>query len=317
MPQEIILIAGPPGGGKTTFMERYARYTRMNRDEYGGSIEKLHKVAAAMLDSGESLFLDNTYPTVESRASILAIAKAKGIPIHLKWLLTTAEQAQFFSALRQIQRYGKLLLPHEYKEYKGDPNMFPPAAQFAYWKKVEKPTMVEGFTSIEEVPVTINLGPEYVNKAIFLDYDGTLRETISGDKYPKDPSDVRVFPNCTHILKAYEDSNYRLLGVSNQSGCSKKPGDPKYVSQPTAVACFAETNRLLGVNIEYLFAADAAGAPQSYWRKPMSGMGVYFIEKYKLDPAQCICVGDLKTDETFSRRCGFQFRYAKDFFRRL
>ena len=46
----------------------------------------------------------------------------------------------------------------------------------------------------------------------------------------------------------------------------------------------------------------------------MPGMGVQFIEKYKLDPSQCIMVGDMKTDQTFAERCGFQFINAQKFF---
>ncbi|MFX1286823.1 MAG: HAD hydrolase-like protein [Promethearchaeota archaeon] len=43
-------------------------------------------------------------------------------------------------------------------------------------------------------------------------------------------------------------------------------------------------------------------------------MGVQFIEKYHLDPSQCIMVGDMKTDQTFAERCGFQFINAQQFF---
>jgi hypothetical protein len=39
------------------------------------------------------------------------------------------------------------------------------------------------------------------------------------------------------------------------------------------------------------------------------------VEKHKLSPAACICVGDMTSDRTFSERCGFQFAWAHDFFR--
>ena len=46
----------------------------------------------------------------------------------------------------------------------------------------------------------------------------------------------------------------------------------------------------------------------------VSGLGVHFIHKYKLDPSKCIMVGDMTSDRTFAKRLGFQFEWAKDFF---
>jgi len=43
-------------------------------------------------------------------------------------------------------------------------------------------------------------------------------------------------------------------------------------------------------------------------------MGVLFIEKYKLDPQQCVMVGDWTSDKSFAERCGFQFVDADAFF---
>ncbi len=66
------------------------------------------------------------------------------------------------------------------------------------------------------------------------------------------------------------------------------------------------TNEMLGMDIDYLFCPHQAYPQVCYCRNPMPGMGVQFIEKYKLNPSQCIMVGDMKTDQTFAERCGFQ-----------
>ena len=168
---------------------------------------------------------------------------------------------------------------------------------------------------IEEIEVVTDFGPEYTNRALILDYDGTLRLTKSGDHYPKEIGDVEVLPGRTEKLVEYRDRGYLLLGASNQSGVSRPASDFRYVSDADCRACFDETNRQLGVEIDYLFAPDRAGPPSTYWRKPMPGMGVVFIEKYKLNPSQCIYVGDMTSDKTFAERCGFQFAWARDFFR--
>jgi phosphoglycolate phosphatase-like HAD superfamily hydrolase len=46
----------------------------------------------------------------------------------------------------------------------------------------------------------------------------------------------------------------------------------------------------------------------------MPGFGALLIVKYNLNPADCIMVGDYKTDETFAKRCGFQYVDQAEFF---
>ena len=317
--KEIIIVAGPPGCGKTSVARKYQSqgFIRLNRDEIGGSLQGLilEELDRLIQAGNGQIVLDNTYATAESRALLLAKAKQYGFNVHMKWLLTTPEQAQFFAARRQVLKHGKLFGADDYRAHKKDPNMFPPIAQYAYWKRVEKPTLAEGFSSIEEVPVTINLGPEYKNRALLLDYDGTLRLTKSGAKYPVDDRDIEILPRRRDVLESKRKEGFLLLGVSNQSGCARDPHEEGYLSEATAELCFDRTNQLLGQDIDYLYAPDKAGVPYTYWRKPMPGMGVVFIEKYRLNPAECIVIGDFKTDKTFAQRCGFQFADAKDFFR--
>jgi len=316
--KEIVIVAGPPGGGKTTTVKQFVDqgYVRVNRDELGGSVQGivLAEVRKAFAAGATKIVLDNTYGTVESRAGLIALARQEGAVVHAKWLLTTPEQAQFFAARRQIQRYGKLFGGADYRAHKKDPNMFPPAAQFAYWKRVEKATVSEGFASVEDVPVKISFGPEYKNKALILDYDGTLRVCKSGAKYPVDARDIAILPRRKEILAAKKAEGFILLGASNQSGCARDPHEEGYLSEETARMCFDVTNLLLCQCIDCLFAPDKAGVPYTYWRKPLCGMGVIFIEKYKLNPSACIVVGDMKTDATFASRCGFQFCSADNFF---
>ena len=318
----IIAVAGPPAGGKTTAVRHWVQqgFSRLNRDEMGGSLDLNGIVYTTMRQQAaqgcRQFVLDNLYATRKARATLLEVAKEVGLPVHLEWLQTTAAQAQFFACLRQVRRYGRLLNESDYRTCnRDDPGAFPPGAQFRYWNTREEPSEDEGFATIRRVDVVIDLGPEYKNRAILLDYDGTLRLTRSGRIYPSDPSDVVLMEGRKEILHRKVKEGYLLLGASNQSGIAKKPGDPKYVSEADAIRCFEETNRLLGLTIPYLFAADAAGVPKTFWRKPMPGMGVLYIERYKLDPKQCIYVGDRGEDRTFAERCGFQFAWAEEFFR--
>jgi HAD superfamily hydrolase (TIGR01662 family) len=320
--QEIVLVAGPPGGGKTSFVKSLVAdgYCRINRDHVGGDLgvkSRCYSTLRMAYAAGDRSFVfDNVYATVESRAIIIEEAKKLGLPIRIMWLDTTPEQAQFFAARRQIQRYGRVLTKADYKTIgKTDENMFPPAATFAYWKKVVPPTIDEGFDAIDHVPVTVNLGPTYTNKALLLDYDGTLRLTKSGFMYPRTADDVVALHGRAQVLRNYLAQGYILCGVSNQSGLAKEdPNDEYYLTEANCRAAFDETNRQLGVDIDYMYAPERAGVPSTFFRKPMPGMAVHFIEKYLLDPAQCIVVGDMKTDETFAARAGMPFKWAHEFF---
>jgi len=316
----IILVAGPLGGGKTTVAKPFVDqgYLRINRDLLGGHLKaggaSDQAIREAFSQGQRNFVCDNTFPTIESRKVFIDIARDLGLSIHLKWLNTSREQGQFFAARRQMQKFGKILRAEEYADHKGDPNMFPPVAQFAYWKRVEPPHVKEDFDSAEDVLVAVNLGAEYVNGAVMFDFDGTLRKTKSGKPYPTDPDDVVLLPGCKEKVAELSQAGMLMLGASNQSGIGKPPDHAKYVSEAQVRACFDRTKELLEEDIEVIYSTERGGVPRSYWAKPMCGMGVYFIEKYKLAPDSVIFVGDMTKDKTFAARCGFKFAWAKDYF---
>ena len=171
--------------------------------------------------------------------------------------------------------------------------------------------MDEGFTSVDTHKFERERSKQYCNKAVLVDYDGTLRDVpLEGKyKYPTKVEEVHVMPGRSVILRQYLAAGYRLLGISNQSGIAKK-----HLSKKAATACFDRTNMMLGIDIEYLCCPHNV-PPTCYCRKPQLGIGVYFIEKYKLDPAQCIMVGDQTVDKTFARRLGFQYQDQAEFFK--
>ena len=159
-----------------------------------------------------------------------------------------------------------------------------------------------------------SLGPEYVNEAVIFDYDGTLRECKSDRHSPNDPDDVILMPGRREKVQELAQQGMLLLGASNQSGVAKPTDHKGYVSAEGAKACFARTNELLGVDIDVAYSVERGGMAQSFWPKPMPGMGVLWVEKHKLDPAKVTFVGDMTKDKTFAARCGFKFEWAKDYF---
>lgn len=309
--KEVILICALPGAGKTTLVEEYKTkgYIVLSRDIVGGDMDGLVKKLSSLLTCQDKIVLDNTMITAISRKPFIELSKNAGFKVTCVYLTTTMEDAQFNAVTRMVTRHGKLFRTVEdYKTCK-DPNAFPPAALYAARKNFEKPTKAEGFDDIISVPF-IRRANGYTNKGIILDYDGTLRITKSGNIYPKHPDDVMILPGRKERIQEYIDKGYIILGASNQSGIGK--GD---LTEANAIACFERTNELLGIKIDYTFCPHKVPPITCYCRKPGVGIGVEFIEKYKLDPSQCIMVGDMTSDKTFATRCGFKYVEAADFFR--
>jgi HAD superfamily hydrolase (TIGR01662 family) len=319
--KEIIIIMGIQAAGKSTIVKDYVSrgYKRLNRDDMGGNLAKLNSTLELLLTTGtEKFVLDNTYGTIESRKEVISIAKKYDCDIKCVWLNTKIEDAQYNASHRILKKFifdqspqfkvHEILGPNCTKLIK-DQCCVPSIAQYAYKKSFVIPTLSEGFTSIGKIDFkrTPNLGK---NKAIILDYDGTLRKTKSGKKYPTDTADIVILQNRLSVLQKLLHEGYKLLGVSNQSGVEKG-----VLSEETVIECFEETNKLLGLSIDYQFCPHHSFPIRCYCRKPLPGLGVYFIEKYQLNASQCIMVGDYTSDKTFASRCGFMYSDANDFFK--
>ncbi|MCB9523168.1 MAG: HAD-IIIA family hydrolase [Myxococcales bacterium] len=312
---EAVVILGPPASGKTSRVQPWLDqgYERLNRDERGGTLAGLLAPMEAALGRGQRRFvLDNTWPTVESRAGLMTLARRHHLPVRCVWVDATVEQCRLFAARRMIQRHGRLLDADEIMaEGKRDPNMLPPVAIDRWFHRFEPPTAAEGFAHIERVPVAVTWGPEYTHKAVFLDYDGTLRDTPRALRrpFPKRPEEVEILPGRVEKLAALQAEGWILVGVSNQAGVALGQ-----LTEAQARECIAHTNRLLGVPIDAEIAPGPAGPPVDFTRKPMPGLAVHFIEKYRLDPGRCVMVGDRDSDRAFAQGAGLKYLDAADFF---
>jgi HAD superfamily hydrolase (TIGR01662 family) len=308
---EIVLVLGYNAAGKSTYVKEYTDkgYHRLNRDELGGKLDSLPQILTDLFKKGtKSFVLDNTYVNVESRKSIIDCGKKLGIPVRAVWLTTSFEDAQFNACQRMIRKAGRLLDPVDFKTTK-DPNLFPPVALFTYKKNFEEPMKKEGFSDVVIVPFVRKKDPKYCNKALILDYDDTLRVTDNKHGYPTKPSEVKILPGRKEKISEYVKKGYKLLGASNQSGIAKG-----VLTAQDAVDCFEETNRQLGHEIDYFFCRHSIPPVVCYCRKPHTGIGVHFIEKYKLDASQCWMIGDATSDKTFAARCGFKYIDQAEFF---
>jgi len=309
---KVVMVVGYPASGKSTLTKELVQNGSvvLNRDTEGGTIASLLPKMEKLLQDNKDVVLDNLFATAETRKPFIELAKKYQADIACKLMGTSIEDAQFNVVQRAIGLIGKFPTPEAIKAAKHT-NVFPPTVLFKYKKEFQKPTTDEGFSKVETVKFVRRVNPEFSNKALIVDYDGTLRECINGnDKYPVNESQIEIKPKCALVLNDYKNRGYRLLGVSNQSGVHK--GE---LTHETADRLFAHTNKLLGVDIEYRFCPHQSAPISCYCRKPMPGIFVEFMMKYRLDPKQCIFVGDMTTDKTFAARSGIQYYDQSEFFK--
>ena len=310
----VTMVLGPPASGKSSIskdlLNKNPNTLILNRDTEGGTIASLLPKMESLLQNNQDIILDNLFPTVEVRKPFIDMAKRYNVEINAKVMGTSIEDSTFNFVQRMINLTGKFLSPEEIKKSK-HPNIFPPCVLFKYKKEFQKSTTQEGFSKIETVPFIRKDNPEFINKALFLDYDATIRECVGGNgKYPVSEDQVKLLPKRKEVIQSYKDKGYILIGVSNQSGVAK--GELTYEK---ADQLFIYTNKLLGIDIDYKFCSHQSAPISCYCRKPQVGTFVYFMMKYKLSRKYSIMVGDLTSDRTFATRCGIQYIDQLDFFR--
>jgi histidinol phosphatase-like enzyme/predicted kinase len=310
---EIVLVMGLPGAGKTTLTEELVAqgFARSSRDDTGGTLrDLLPSLDRALASNSPRIVLDNTYVSRKSRAEVIRLASAHGVPVRCIWLATSVEDAQVNAAWRIVSRYGGLPGEEELAALrKRDIAAFLPTVQFRYQRQLEPPDLSEGFARIDVVPFVRRFDPEYVNRALIVWCDDVLVRSRSGRRVPAHADDVAVVESRAAILRRYQDAGWRLLGLSWQPDIG---AGTQSVAEVHAV--FARMRELLGVAIDVEYCPHPAGPPRCWCRKPLPGLGVLLIQRHRLDPARCTYVADGPQDPGFSRRLGFSYRTASEFF---
>lgn len=150
---EVVVLMGIPGAGKSRASEELVAegYTRLNRDERGGSLAGVATALDDALRRGDTrVVLDNTYPTRAQRSLVVETAAAHGVPVSCSWLDTPLVQAQVNMIERLLDRFGSLPSPEELRAAR-EPGLHTPTSQMRAARELEEPDEDEGFARIERI----------------------------------------------------------------------------------------------------------------------------------------------------------------------
>ena len=135
---ELILFVGLPGAGKSTYYRAHfaATHVHVSKDLMPSARrrdDRLEREIEAALAAGKSVVVDNTNPSAEVRAPLIALGRRHGARIVAVYFETDVRTA----IMRNRQREGKARVPD--------------VAIFATKKKLIVPTLEEGFDEVRVV----------------------------------------------------------------------------------------------------------------------------------------------------------------------
>jgi D-glycero-D-manno-heptose 1,7-bisphosphate phosphatase len=130
-----------------------------------------------------------------------------------------------------------------------------------------------------------------MNRAVFLDRDGTL---IEDKDYLHQPEEVVLFPGAVAALKKLQDAGFKLFLITNQSGVGR--GYFTLADVEKVHAHLANELARDGVKFEKIYIAPEAPEQPSRGRKPSPQFLFDARDEFGIDLSQSYMIGDKLID---------------------
>lgn len=140
-----------------------------------------------------------------------------------------------------------------------------------------------------------------MNRAVFLDRDGTL---IEDKNYLHCPEEVVIYPGVGPALKRLQDAGFKLFIVTNQSGVGRGYFTLEDVQRVHEHLCRELAKD--GVLIEKIYIAPEHPDAPSRGRKPSPQFLFDARDQFSLDLAQSYIIGDKLIDLECGRNAGLK-----------
>ena len=134
-----------------------------------------------------------------------------------------------------------------------------------------------------------------MNRAVFLDRDGTLMEEVH---YCSDPKDVRLLPGVYDALSRLKAAGYLLVVITNQSGIGRG-----YFTEEDYGRVHAELLRQCDP-IDAAYYCPSCPELEDPRRKPSPGMILEAAEELEISLRDSFMIGDKEIDVQAGRNAG-------------
>jgi histidinol-phosphate phosphatase family protein len=147
----------------------------------------------------------------------------------------------------------------------------------------------------------------FMNKALFIDRDGTINHDCP---YCKDPKDLRIYDDAVDIIKDFRKRGFLIVIVTNQSGINRG-----YFSE----AEFEKFNSALlkelereGAKVDAVYHCPHRPDEGCLCRKPGTGLLLQAVRDLDIDLNSSFVVGDRDdVDGEMARRLGMKYMIIK------
>jgi D-glycero-D-manno-heptose 1,7-bisphosphate phosphatase len=166
------------------------------------------------------------------------------------------------------------------------------------------------------VPMTPNMWSRTrTGQILFLDRDGTLNRSL-GRRPPNRPEELELLPGVATKLHRYAAWGWRIVIVTNQGGVAFG-----YQTEAQAHATHQALLDALPVTVDasYLCPHHPEGTIGRYAiacpnRKPAPGAIQDALDRFQVEPQDCLFVGDQDSDRLAAESAQVPFQWAREFF---
>lgn len=140
-----------------------------------------------------------------------------------------------------------------------------------------------------------------MNKAIFLDRDGTINIDHG---YLHNPDDLEFIDGVIVALRVFQSAGFKLIIITNQSGIGRNyfSVDEFYNFNNALIDALSSE----GVKIEDTMMCPHAPEDNCVCRKPLPYLVELACQRYDIDKSQSFMFGDKKSDVECGERAGVE-----------
>lgn len=141
--------------------------------------------------------------------------------------------------------------------------------------------------------------PKTLNKAVFIDRDDTICRDVG---YCRRPEDLVLLPGSSAGLKLLNESGFKVVVITNQSGIARGFLDEAILDNIHAK--MKEDLSREGASVDAIYYCPHHPDEGCSCRKPAPELGLRAIKEQGVDPRRSFVIGDRLMDILFARALG-------------